>query len=121
VRLHRARLFVRRELAKVNEGVKDGIARRRRQNGAPSGTARCRKVFAGLSDYLDGELDDFSCEEIETHLNGCERCKKFLRSLESTIQRCQQSPADCPDREKAASLKKKLLATYSRALATSGK
>ena len=122
VRLHRARLFVRRELAKVNEGMKDDIARRlQRKAGAASGTGRCRKVFAGLSDYLDGELDDFSCEEIETHLNGCEPCKKFLRSLESTIQRCQQTPADCPDREKAASLRKKLLATYSRALATSGK
>ena len=122
VRLHRARLFVRRELAKVNEGAKHGSVGRRQQNaGASSGTGRCRKVFAGLSDYLDGELDDFSCEEIETHMNGCEPCKKFLRSLESTIQRCQQSPADCPDREKAASLRKKLLATYSRALATSGK
>jgi anti-sigma factor RsiW len=113
---------VRRELAKVNEGVKHGITGRLRRNvGAPSGTGRCRKVFAGLSDYLDGELDDFSCEEIETHMNGCEPCKKFLRSLESTIQRCQQSPADCPDRERAAALRKKLLATYSRALATSGK
>jgi RNA polymerase sigma-70 factor (ECF subfamily) len=103
VRLHRARLFVRRELAKVNEGVKQGITGRLPRNaGAPSGTGRCKKIFAGLSDYLDGELDDFSCKEIETHMNGCEPCKKFLRSLESTIQRCQQSPADCPDRERAA-------------------
>ena len=122
VRLHRARLFVRRELAKVNEGVKHGSTGRLQRNaGAPSGTGRCRKIFAGLSDYLDGELDDFSCEEIEAHMNGCEPCKKFLRSLESTIQRCQQSPADCPDRERAAALRKELLATYSRALATSGK
>ena len=123
VRLHRARLFVRRELAMVNEGVKhDGITRRSQGNvGTPSRSARCRKIFAGLSDYLDGELDDFSCEEIETHMNGCEPCKKFLRNLESTIQRCQQSPADCPDRERAAGLRKKLLATYSRALSTSGK
>ncbi len=122
VRLHRARLFVRRELAKVNEGVKRGSTGRSQRNArAPSGTGRCRKIFAGLSDYLDGELDDFSCEEIEAHMNGCEPCKKFLRSLESTIQRCQQSPADCPDRERAAALRKKLLATYSRALATSGK
>jgi predicted anti-sigma-YlaC factor YlaD len=106
----------------VSEGMKHGSVKRRHQNeGGLSGTVRCKKVFAGLSDYLDGELDDFSCEEIEAHLNGCEPCKKFLRSLELTIQRCQQSPADCPDREKAGSLRKKLLATYSRALATSGK
>jgi RNA polymerase sigma-70 factor (ECF subfamily) len=122
VRLHRARLFVRRELTKVNEGVQHGTAGRLERNrDAPSGTDRCRKVFAGLSDYLDGELDDFSCEEIERHMNGCEPCKRFLRSLESTIQRCQQSPADCPNRERAATLRRNLLAIYSRALATSGK
>ncbi|MGB7602687.1 MAG: sigma-70 family RNA polymerase sigma factor [Candidatus Sulfotelmatobacter sp.] len=122
VRLHRARLFVRRELAKVNQGVKpDSTGRSQRNARTPSATGRCRKMFAGLSDYLDGELDDFTCQEIETHLNGCEPCKKFLRSLESTIQRCQQAPADCPDRKKAASLRKSLLATYSRALATSAK
>jgi RNA polymerase sigma-70 factor, ECF subfamily len=122
VRLHRARLFVRRELAKVNEGGKLGVAGRLQRNVEASlATGRCKSIFAGLSDYLDGELDDFSCEEIETHMNGCEPCKKFLRSLESTIQRCQHSPADCPDRGKAASLRKKLLATYSRALATNGK
>ena len=43
-----------------------------------------------------------------------------LRSLESTIQRCQQSPADCLDREREVAIRKKLLATYSRALAHSG-
>ncbi len=120
VRLHRARLFVRRELTKSN--VKSGTVRRSRGNaGAAPGTGRCRKMFAGLSDYLDGELDDFSCEEIETHMNGCEPCKKFLRSLEQSIEQCQQSPADCPDRERAAVLRKKLLATYGRALAAGGK
>jgi len=127
VRLHRARLFVRRELAKMNgrgsvaEKKKNASAPSRASAGAPpSRNGHCRKMFAGLSDYLDGQLDDFSCEEIEAHLNGCEPCKKFLRSLEETVKRCQQSPADDPDRQKAATLRKKLLATYSRALATSG-
>lgn len=75
-------------------------------------------MFAGLSDYLDGELDDFSCEEIEAHLDGCEPCKKFLRSLEESIRQCKQSPAECPDRDKAADMRKQLLSTYGRALAT---
>jgi len=122
VRLHRARLFVRRELAKLNQGAKNSRAARLQRNaGGPSRSGRCRKIFAGLSDYLDGQLDDFSCEEIEAHMNGCEPCKKFLGSLEKTIKRCQNSPVDCPDRERAAALRKKLLATYSRALAIGGK
>src|ERR1022692_2366661 len=78
VRLHRGRLFGRGGVAEVIEGGEHGVRGGVRRNvGAPSGTGRCRKVFAGLSDYLDGELDDFSCEEIETHMNRCEPCKKF--------------------------------------------
>ncbi len=122
VRLHRARLFVRKELARAREKpTENSTSGLRRRFSAPSGTGRCRRIFAGLSDYLDGQLDDFSCEEIETHLNGCEPCKKFLRSLEVAIKRCQQSPVDCPDRQGVAALRKQLLATYSRALATTGK
>jgi RNA polymerase sigma-70 factor (ECF subfamily) len=117
VRLHRARLFVRRELTKA-KAKGEQAARLRQKPVKPSGAGRCRKVFAGLSDYLDGELDDFSCEEIETHLNGCEPCKKFLRSLEATIEGCRKSPAEYPDRQRAAALRKQLLATYSRALAS---
>jgi len=122
VRLHRARLFVRKELARTNHESKDSTAAGpRKKFAAHTGTGPCRKMFAGLSDYLDGELDDFSCKEIETHLNGCEPCKKFLRSLEAAIQTCQNLPADCPDRRKTAALRKQLLAIYSRALATGGK
>jgi RNA polymerase sigma-70 factor, ECF subfamily len=117
VRLHRARLFVRRELTKA-KAKGEQAARLRQKPVKQSGAGRCRKVFAGLSDYLDGELDDFSCEEIETHLNGCEPCKKFLRSLEATIEGCRKSPAECPDRRRAAALRKQLLATFSRALAS---
>lgn len=113
VRLHRARLFVRRELSKARE--KQNATSR--PAAEPSRTRRCRSMFAGLSDYLDGELDDFSCEEIEAHLEGCEPCKKFLRSLEESIRQCKQSPAECPDRSKAADMRKQLLSTYGRALA----
>lgn len=117
IRLHRARLFVRRELEKRQHNSK-GTSK---SDASPASRGRCRKMFAGLSDYLDGELDDFSCNEIEVHLEGCEPCKKFLRSLEAAIQTCQQSPAECPDRNKAAALRKQLLATYSRALANPSK
>jgi anti-sigma factor RsiW len=78
-------------------------------------------MFAELSDYLDGQLDDFSCEELQTHLNQCQPCLKFLRSLEATIQKCRQLPGECPDRTKAMALRKQLLAAYSRALAKAGK
>jgi RNA polymerase sigma-70 factor (ECF subfamily) len=119
VRLHRARLFVRKELAKINSSPEKKVAETPQSRTRISArTGRCRQIFAGLSDYLDGELDEFSCKEIEAHLSGCEPCQKFLRSLEATIGRCRQSPADCPDREKAAALRRQILSIYSRALAT---
>lgn len=117
VRLHRARLFVRRELTNKNAEAEINSGKKAPN---PQRPGRCKKMFAGLSDYLDGELDQFSCEEIEAHLDGCEPCKKFLRSLETAIETCRQSPADCPDRKRAATLKKQLLAAYSRALAGTG-
>jgi RNA polymerase sigma-70 factor (ECF subfamily) len=122
VRLHRARLFVRKELAKLNESAKNSVARQaHRSVEAPSRTGRCKKIFAELSDYLDGQLDDFSCEELEAHMNGCQPCKKFLRSVENTIKQCRQLPSDRPDPNEAAALRKQILATYSRALANAGK
>jgi RNA polymerase sigma-70 factor, ECF subfamily len=122
VRLHRARLFVRKELAKINGSPEKNVSERSRASTrTPSRTGRCRRIFAGLSDYLDGELDEFSCEEIEAHLKGCEPCQKFLRSLEASVERCRQSPADCPNPEKTAALRKQVLSIYSRALATNDK
>lgn len=115
IRLHRARLFVRRELNKAKR-----IAAKSKR-GIPADRGRCKKMFAGLSDYLDGQLDDFSCQEIEEHLEGCEPCKKFLRSLESAIENCQKSPPDCPDQKRSAILRKQLLTAYSRALASAEK
>jgi RNA polymerase sigma-70 factor (ECF subfamily) len=123
VRLHRARLFVRKGLTAQNKRRKSATV----AGGSPGSTEAqsrpggCKKMFAELSDYLDGQLDDFSCEELETHLNDCQPCMKFLRSLETSIQKCRRSPAECPDRAKEAALRKRLLAAYSRALAGVGK
>ncbi len=112
VRLHRARLFVQKELARLNAaGV---VAEKSTPLTRPG---HCKKMFSRLLDYLDGQLDDFSCEEMETHLNGCEPCMKLLRGFETTISRCRNTSVDCPDPAKAAELRHQLLTAYSRALA----
>ncbi len=120
VRLHRARLFVRKQLIK---GVKPRSGRAAVPSRAPSHEppsndqprpARCKAMFAELSNYLDEQLDDSLCEELERHLNGCEPCQAFLDSLKATIEQCRRSPAEPPDREKATELRKKVLADYER-------
>jgi RNA polymerase sigma-70 factor, ECF subfamily len=123
VRLHRARLFVRKELMK---GLKPrsgraAVASRASSHEQPRNDhprpIRCKAMFAELSNYLDEQLDDSLCEELERHLNGCEPCKVFLSSLKATVEQCRRSPTERPDREKATELRMKVLADYERLVA----
>jgi RNA polymerase sigma-70 factor, ECF subfamily len=119
VRLHRARLFVRKELAKrERQNLRRGGKRPSTHEAQPlPRPGRCKAMFAELSSYLDDELDDSLCTELEKHMSGCEPCKVFLASLEKTIEQCRTAPRDEPDPRLAARLRKKLLAEYQRALA----
>lgn len=47
---------------------------------------RCLEIFARLSEYLDGELDEMDCRLIEEHIQDCEPCVEFLRSLRRSIE-----------------------------------
>ena len=79
--------------------------------------ARCKAMFAELSNYLDEQLDDSLCAELELHLNGCAPCKAFLASLEATIQDCRRLPSPALDRVKAGKLRKEVMSRYERAMA----
>jgi RNA polymerase sigma-70 factor (ECF subfamily) len=122
VRLHRARLFVRKELMKVwkpHPGSSVGsVASRATANGQPR-PVRCKAMFAELSNYLDQQLDDSLCDELEKHLDGCRPCKAFLSNLEATIEQCRRSPGECPTGEKAIRLRNELMKTFSRVVMTS--
>jgi anti-sigma factor RsiW len=74
-------------------------------------------MFAELSNYLDEQLDDSLCEELEKHLDGCDACKAFLASLEATIEDCRHLRSPAPDRVKAAKLRKEVISHYERAMA----
>jgi RNA polymerase sigma-70 factor, ECF subfamily len=118
VRLHRARLFVRKELMKglKPRGARAAVVSRASSQEQPR-PARCKAMFAELSNYLDEQLDDSLCEELERHLGGCEPCKAFLSSLEATIDQCRISPAECPPSRQAVRLRRQLLKNYEQALA----
>ena len=80
--------------------------------------ARCKAMFAELSNYLDEQLDDSLCGELERHLDGCGPCKVFLASLEATIEQCRRLPAESPPGKSAVKLRKELPKNYNRAMAT---
>jgi anti-sigma factor RsiW len=74
-------------------------------------------MFAELSSYLDDELDDSLCEELEKHMDGCEPCKAFLTSLETSIDQCRTVANETPDPRVAARLRQELLAEYQGVMA----
>ncbi len=46
----------------------------------------CKEIFSSLSLYLDKELDDALCEEIDRHLRKCKPCNAFLDTLRKTVK-----------------------------------
>jgi len=113
VRLHRARLFVRKELAKQDiQSVHRQAVKHHAAIPALPRERRCKEMFTELSGYLDDELDDSLCEELEKHMEGCEPCKAFLTSLEKSIEQCRTAPNDTPDPRVAARLRQGLLTEY---------
>jgi RNA polymerase sigma-70 factor, ECF subfamily len=115
VRLHRARLFVRKELAKQDQHRMRRQAEKPSEKihlPAPPRQRRCKEMFAELSNYLDDELDDSLCEELEKHMDGCEPCKAFLSSLEKSIQQCRMATNESPDPRVAARFRRELMAEY---------
>jgi RNA polymerase sigma-70 factor, ECF subfamily len=117
VRLHRARLFVRKELMKGGKPLaakrSQSIASRAAADMQPR-PARCKAMFAELSDYLDEQLDDSLCVELEKHLDGCGPCQVFLSTLQAAIEQCRRSPAASPTAKKAVSLRQEVMKNYTQ-------
>jgi RNA polymerase sigma-70 factor (ECF subfamily) len=103
VRLHRARLLLRRELS-----AGKAQPRLRRGRGRAAKPVPCRKLFAQLSEYLDGRLPDLTCERIQKHLQDCPPCVAFLADLQRAVHRCRAYAEPC--RPETAGLLRKLLA-----------
>jgi RNA polymerase sigma-70 factor (ECF subfamily) len=117
VRLHRARLFVRKELMRTSMTQSAKALQAQRRPSKEVRPARCKAMFAELSDYLDERLDDSFCEELERHFEDCAPCRVFLASLAATIEHCKTLPADGPDRNKAVALCRQLVSHYQRTMA----
>ncbi len=62
------------------------------------GALSCEEIFAKLSEYLDGELDETVCEQLEGHMGSCEPCQRFLDSLRNTVSLLRdERPSQMPE------------------------
>ena len=93
VRLHRARLAVRKRMARVLRGMPELKATT--QGTGMRRPAECQDLFANLSEYLDGRVEPRTCEEMKAHIEKCPACVAFLRDLRAAIDRCRSFQVAC--------------------------
>jgi len=44
-----------------------------------------RKVFDNVCNFIDGELDDETCRELQKHVAACPKCRIYVDSVRKTI------------------------------------
>lgn len=59
------------------------------ENHSHNSRLECKEMFAKLSEYIDNELDDITCKDIEIHMAGCPPCKVCLATLKRTVSLCK--------------------------------
>jgi len=126
VRLHRARLALRRIVAQQASAPaasgpadhKTGSDRKTEAEKKPKRDPKCCAIFANLTEYLDGRLPAPACEEIKAHMEACPPCMAFLNDLSAAIDRCRtfQDPEQQQVQMRLGSL---LAAEYTRMAAQS--
>jgi len=45
----------------------------------------CKDLLGNLSDYIDGELSEDLCQELQRHMAGCENCRVVYDTLTKTV------------------------------------
>jgi anti-sigma factor RsiW len=57
----------------------------------------CKRLLEDLNLYLDGELEQDLCQQLEEHLKGCDRCRIVLDTTRKTIDLfCENEPVELP-------------------------
>jgi RNA polymerase sigma-70 factor (ECF subfamily) len=93
VRLHRARLAVRKEVARLLKGTPEQTSKS--QGPTMKRPAACRDLFANLSEYLDARVEPRTCEEMRAHIERCPACVAFLSDLRTAVDRCRSFEVAC--------------------------
>jgi RNA polymerase sigma-70 factor (ECF subfamily) len=123
VRLHRARLSVRKEMNRLLEVApgKTDLRSRAKKNSkgfltkGGQRSAECRDLFSNLSEYLDGRVEPIPCEAMRRHIEACPACVAFLQNLRIAIDRCRSLEIPC-DPSVALRLRSVLTQEYLRLL-----
>lgn len=93
VRLHRARLAVRKEMSQLLKGIPEQTTPEKRT--PTERPAECRELFANLSEYLDARVEPRTCAQMKAHIEKCPACVAFLKDLRAAVDRCRSFEIEC--------------------------
>lgn len=54
----------------------------------------CNEIFESLSEFIDEELSDKACSEIEKHMAGCKNCRIVVNTLRKTVTMYHSMPRE---------------------------
>lgn len=57
----------------------------------------CQNVIQELSNFIDGDLDTASKQELESHLKACDECRLVVDQTKRTVKIfCDSEPIELP-------------------------
>ncbi len=118
VRLHRARLAVRKEMSLLLRRIPEPSALEKKMTlGRPK---ECRDLFANLSEYLDARVEPRTSAQMKAHIEGCPACVAFLKDLRAAIDRCRSFKVAC-DPDVAQRMRALMTQEYLRLIGTANR
>jgi anti-sigma factor RsiW len=80
----------------------------------------CKEIFAQLSAYIDAELPEATCEEIQAHIADCQPCVEFVNSLRRTVELCHGHTSREQPAPLSGEARERLLKAYREMIAARG-
>ena len=74
----------------------------------------CSRLKEILPDYLDSDLQSKVCAEIKAHLEECEDCRIFVKTVETTIVLYKHCPENDVPEEIRIDLRRRLRTTMEK-------
>jgi len=78
--------------------------------------SECKQIFEMLSEYLDKELSDDICQDIDSHIAGCPPCVEFVESLKKSMHLCRSCKSMDEPAPLGAAARDDLYAAYKKAV-----
>ncbi len=56
--------------------------------------SHCQRMLSNLSDFIDGDLQQDLCNQIEEHMKTCENCRVVVDTLRKTVELYEKNDGD---------------------------